>query len=209
MANYVFELYKLKASLTAKGIEESTAQQIVNKAEAEIHEAMRSQMVAAEEELVAIGTDMRSADFINELRPKPGAFEMETASGNTNFSTPPYPMLANLLKGAKPIKDGSGVYKVIPIGGDGPKPSIAMNIYDVHKAQLVQQQEKLKAKSTRGAGAKPSFKTVTSKQDASINWVYPAQPKDFNEDISRVNNGLKASLEELVQSIIREYEENF
>ncbi|CAN5950523.1 unnamed protein product [Sphagnum jensenii] len=60
--------------------------------------------------------------------------EVRTESGNLEFTEPPFPMLDRLLQNAKPIKDGSGVYKVIPVGSTGnDRPKVSTNIYDAAK----------------------------------------------------------------------------
>jgi hypothetical protein len=210
MANVFLEIERLKSSLRSKGLSEDTIQKIAANAEREITKLYDVKMSEAIDQAVQVGVEKDSADFINELRPKPGAFELTTDSGNMDFSTPKYPMLPWLLKNAKPMKDGSGVFKVIPVGAEGKKPSIANNIFDAHKAIAAERAEDAKAQYKKTAPKNSvAFRTATSKQSASDHWVMPAKEKDFTEDLRGINEGLKESLEDAVMQIIRDYEEGF
>lgn len=210
------EVQRLKATLIAKGFDEPTAQAISEKAEREINNAMETALNDAMDKGIAAGVEKDSADFINELiiRPTPGAFELNTDSGNTDFSTPPFPNLGNLLKNAKPIKDGSGVYKVIPVGGASKKPPIASNIFDAQKAISAQRAEEARKQyqkviPERSKGGQVQFRTATSKQSANDHWVIPAKNKNFADDLRAINTGLEDSLRDIVESIIKDYEDNF
>ena len=171
-------------------------------------------MDSAMESAIQAGVEKGSAEFINELRPRPGAFVLETESGNTDFSTPPYPMLDRLLsKGVKPMKDGSGVYKVIPVGGKStPKPDVLSNIFDAQKAVAAEryqhassQYNKIIPQGSKGV----SFRTATSKQNRNTQWVHPGEEKDFSSDLASINDTLQESHDDIVMSIIRSYEELF
>lgn len=214
MVSIFLELERLKATLRNKGMEEDFISTIVNKAETDINNQLMIQMDSAMDNAVQSGVQKDSVDFINDLRPAPGAFQLETASGNTDFSEPPKPMLDYLLaKGAKPMNDGSGVYKIIPVGAPTkqPKPAIATNIFDAQKSiaaerysNAIAQYNKVKPK-----GSKVEFRTATSKQDRNTQWVLPGKDKDFTEDLKQINQLLDNSHDDIVMSIIRSYEEGF
>lgn len=211
MASKFLELERLKTNLRNKGFDDVLIGRLVAKAEAEIDAATEELMSSAMEQAIEAGVNKESAEFINELRPSPDAFVLETSSGNTDFSTPPYPNLTNLLRGAKPMKDGSGVYKVIPVGKSGNKQSIASNIFDAQKsisAERLEAAKKQYAKVVPQGGAN-QFRTATSKQDINSQWVMPSQEKDFTEDLTEINKTLQNDLESKISEIIREYEENF
>ncbi len=214
MINVFLEISRLKDTLRTKGLEEDFVETIASKAEVEISLALRNLMDSGVEMAVQSGVQKDSADFINALRPRPDAFILDTDSGITDFSEPPMPMLDRLLsRGAKPMKDGSGVYKVIPVGGDSgqKKPPIANNIFDAQKAiaadryaTALAQYNKVKPK-----GSKVEFRTATSKQSRSTQWVLPAKEKDFTEDLKEINNLLAESHDDVIMGIIRSYEEGF
>jgi hypothetical protein len=214
MINVFLEISRLKDVLRTKGLEEDFVETIASKAETEISLALRNLMDSGVEMAVQSGVQKDSADFINALRPRPDAFILDTDSGITDFSEPPFPMLDRLLsRGAKPMKDGSGVYKVIPVGGDSgqKKPPIANNIFDAQKAiaadryaTALAQYNKVKPK-----GSKVEFRTATSKQNRATQWVLPAKEKDFTEDLKEINNLLAESHDDVIIRIIRSYEEGF
>lgn len=214
MINVFLEISRLKDVLRTRGLEEDFVETIASKAETEISLALRDIMDSGMEMAVQSGVQKESADFINALRPRPDAFILDTDSGITDFSEPPFPMLDRLLsRGAKPMKDGSGVYKVVPVGGDsGQKKSpIANNIFDAQKAiaaeryaSALAQYNKIKPK-----GSKVEFRTATSKQNRATQWVLPAKEKDFTDDLKEINNLLAESHDDVIMGIIRSYEESF
>lgn len=214
MINIFLEIEKLKAVLRSKGFDEDSVHGIAARAEEEIGLALREQLDSAMEVAIQSGVQKDSAEFINELRPRQDAFILETESGITDFSDPPYPMLDRLLaKGAKPMKDGSGVYKVIPVGGNNgqQKPPIHTNIFDAQKAIAAERYETAVKQYNKVApkGSKVNFRTATSKQNRNTQWVMPAKEKDFTEDLAEINNTLKESYDDVVLNIIKSYEENF
>jgi hypothetical protein len=212
MPNIFFELDRLKVSLENKGLDSETVERIMQKASSEIGSAFSAHGEAALQQAIEAGVSKRSADFINDLKLDSINMQLTTQSGNLDFSEPPFPMLPKLLQGAKPIKDGSGVYKVIPVGAPSSnRPKIATNIYDAWKQVNTERLEAAKAQYDRVApkGSKTQFRTATSKQNANTQWVMPAKNKDFSEDVSSINKGLEVSMEETIRDIIRNYEESF
>jgi hypothetical protein len=214
MVNIYLELERLRATLRSRGLEDSAVDSIAAKAETEITLALRDRLDVAMDVAVQSGVQKESADFINDLRPRPDAFTIETASGITDFSEPPLPMLDKLLaKGAKPMKDGSGVYKVIPVGGESkqPKKPVFTNIFDAQKAISAERYESAVTQYNKviPKGSKVSFRTATSKQNRQTQWVLPEKKKDFTEDLAEINNMLSADYDNVVLDIIRNYEEGF
>ena len=214
MVNLFLEIERLKATLRSRGLDEAFVDQIAEKANLEITLALRERLDSAMEVAIQSGVQKDSADFINELRPRPDAFIIETESGSTDFSEPPLPMLDKLLaKGAKPMKDGSGVYKVIPVGGqsNNPKPPIHTNIFDAQKAISAERYENAVSQYNKVAPkkSKVNFRTATSKQNRQTQWVLPEKVKDFTEDLAEINNMLSEDYDNVILDIIRSYEEGF
>lgn len=213
MVNLNFELERLRATLRSRGIAENTIEQITNKARLEILSEFQTQAESAMELAVEAGVQKDSVDFINEIRPNAITMELMTDSGNLEFSEPPYPMLPWLLKNAKPMKDGSGVYKVIPVGAPSknPKPSMAGNIFDAQKAIMTARAEEAKRQYDRvkPKGSKATFRTASSKQSAETKWVKPAKEADFTEEVKGINNELSETMEQVIQRIIESYVEAF
>lgn len=214
MVNVFLELERLRTNLLGKGLDDSAVNDIVRKAETDIAFALREKMDNAMDLAIQSGVQKESADFINELRPRYDAFVLDTESGVTDFSEPPMPMLDRLLAtGAKPIKDGSGVYKIIPVGAPSkqPRTPVHANIFDAQKSISAERYENAVAQYNKVApkGSKVNFRTATSKQNRQTQWVQPAKEKDFTEDVAEINKMLGADHDDVVMSIIRSYEEGF
>lgn len=212
MANIYHELDRLKYILENRGIDQDTVQQILKKASADIQTAMAGQADAALGLAIEAGVEKRSPEFINELRLNKINMQLTTDSGNMDFSEPPFPMLPRLLQGAKPIKDGSGVYKVIPVGEPSKnRPRISTSIYETWKQIDAERAEASRAQRDRVTpkNSKGKFRTATSKQNANTQWVQPAKEKDFTEAVDSINKELSSSLEDVIRGIIQDYEENF
>lgn len=206
MLNVFFELDRLRSHLSIRGIDEATIDNIVSKASAEIDTLVKIRGESAIEEAVQIGAEKESADFINELRLDAINFEVKTTSGQLDFSEPPRPMLPFLLKNAKPIKDGSGVYKIIPVGKPGNKPGIARNIVDEQRRIQTERVERAKSQARAiSPNGSQAFKTATSKQDPSKSWVQPAKEKNFTADLAVINQDLNNSLDDSIHDIIVNY----
>jgi len=214
MINIPFELERLRVTLRNKGLDARAIETIVSKAGREISESFGEQGDAAMQLAIEAGVAQRSPEFINELILDPNNMELRTESGNTEFTNPPFPMLDKLLKNAKPMKDGSGVYKIIPVGSTGnDKPKVSTNIYDAYKQINAERVENAKrqyvAISPKGSKGAVQFRTATSKQDPNEAWVLPAKTKDFTNDMSSINKELQDTMDEKIRDILRSYMEGF
>ena len=123
-------------------------------------------------------------------------------------------MLNRLLTNAKPMKDGSGVYKVIPVGATGrERPKVSTNIYDAAKQINAERAENAKrqyaAISPTGSRGSVQFRTATSKQDPNQQWVRPAKTKDFTNEVTTLNKELQDTMDAKIRDIVRSYEEGF
>lgn len=210
MINVFFELDRLRNHLATRGVDEATIDLVISKARDEIDTVVAMRGQEAIDEAVEIGAQKESADFINDLRLDTLNFEVKTHSGQLNFDEPPRPMLPYLLKNAKPMKDGSGVYKVIPVGKPGIKPSFAKNIFDEQRRISAERIEQARARA-RAIAPQGSqiFRTATSKQDPTKQWVQPAKEKDFTEDVATINQNLRDSLDDTIRDIINSYLDMF
>jgi hypothetical protein len=210
MPNVLFELDRLRQTLRSRGIPDGMIEGIVEKASMEITTALRSHANKAMEQAVEAGVNKQSADFVNELMIDSSMMHIITESGNTSFPEPPKPMLPHLLKNAKPLKDGSGVYKVVPVGSPSREPKkVSMNIYDAMKRVNAERIENAKAQYQNIAPTASKFRTATSKQDAGSQWVLPARDNDFSEELRNINHELEQEAERIIQDIVRSYEDSF
>lgn len=213
MTNIVFELERLRVTLRNKGLDARAIETIVGKAGREISDAFDAEGEVAMQRAIEAGVEQRSPEFINELILDPNNMALRTESGNMEFTEPPFPMLSRLLQNAKPIKDGSGVYKVIPVGAPSTdRPKVSTNIYDALKkvnAERAEAARKQYNAITPGGSKGTQFRTATSKQDANSQWVKPAQTKDFGSEMKSINDELAKSMEEKIRDILQSYMEGF
>jgi hypothetical protein len=210
--NVQFELERLRVNLLNKGLAESLVEKILKKAELEIHDKLSPILDSALQKAVEAGVEKRSEDFINELRvvQTQSFLSVGTDSGQTDFSTPPFPMLPRLLAGGKSSKDGASVYKVIPVGSSN-KPRISTNIFDAQKRINAERVENAQRQYAQVApkGSKANFKTASSRQNAATQWVLPSQEKDFTEDLRGINEEIQTSAEDIIREVIRDFEEGY
>jgi len=208
MVNKEHELNRLRSTLVSRGMDEETANKVVAKAASVIEQALQQKVQEAMDQAIAAGVEKRSIDFINQLSENPFEPGIITSNNQTDFTEPPFPMLPRLLNNAKPMKDGSGVYKVIPVGGKSDKPTIANNIFDAQKAVTAERLESAKKQYNKIApqGA-PKFRTATSKQDSNTQWVMPEKEKDFTWDLVEINDNLQKEVDNIILWTIKEYED--
>lgn len=213
MGNVFFELDRLKFTLENRGLDPDAVDAIVRKASDEINAALQKYGEQAMQSAIESGVEKRSPEFINELRLNHISMELTTSSGNMDFSDPPFPMLPRLLvSNAKPMKDGSGVYKVIPVGESSRnRPKVSTSIYDTWKQINAERVEAARAQRDRiiPKDSKGKFRTATSKQNTATQWVQPARDKNFTEQMQNINQELRTSMDDVIRNIIREYEEGF
>jgi len=208
MSDIMIHLEILKDHLRDRGFDDNFINNVVAQAQQDINSAISSKQDAAMDEAVDVGVQKGSADFINDLRPSDDAFELETESGRTDFSLPPYPNLHNILKNPKVAADGS-LYKVIPVGAPSPPRNIAANIFDAARAMDIERKEQAAAQSRTPRNVKTTFRTASSKQDATNSWVLPAKPMDFTDDLNQINSQLRDNIESTITEIINSYKEAY
>lgn len=208
MSDILMHLEILKSHLRDRGLADYEVDAIVQQAQNDINEAMAEKQAVAMDEAINVGVQKGSADFINDLRPSDDAFELETESGRTDFTLPPYPNLNNLLKNPKVANDGS-LYKVIPVGAPSAPRNIASNIFDAARAMDIERKEQAAAQSRTPKNVKTTFRTASSKQDSTQSWVLPAKEMDFTDDLNQINSELRDTLEIIVTSIINSYKEAY
>lgn len=204
----MFQLQTLKDHLKSRGLSDFEVDAVVQQAMQDIDSQISHKQDEAMDRLIDTGIQKGSVDFINDLRPSDQDFVLETESGRTDFSLPPYPNLRNILKNPKIAKDGTQ-YKVIPVGAPSAPRNMAKNIYDVARSIDVQRKENAAMQSKVPAGTKTTFRTATSKQDASTKWVLPAKKMDFTDDLNEANSDLRESVDSIVAGVINSYKESY
>ncbi len=203
-----FQLQVLKDHLESKGHTPNDVDTLVQRAKQEIEDAIARKQEKGMDNLIDVGIHKGSPDFINDLRPSDSDFTLETESGRTDFSLPPYPNLRNILKNPKVAKDGT-LYKVIPVGAKSTPRNIASNIFDAQRSMDVERKEHAQRISKTPTSTKTIFRTASSKQDPNTNWVLPKKEMDFTDDLNQVNSELREAVETIVSGVIQSYKESY
>lgn len=198
-----------------------------------IADAVASALAEAEEAGLAIGALDFAAEL--QAIPTGDIFQITTDSGRTDFSEPPFPMLSRLLKNAKTAKDGSqykhipvadrpnrmkSSYETIRdrqadldlakqrLNDDLSKGSGVSDV--LAPARSYAEAYKLNRTPKRserrlGQSGSVSIKTVSSKQDATRQWVLPPKDHDMTGALMNINANLRATIEEIVRQTISKY----
>jgi len=227
------EINRLRNLYAMKGVPDDfingISEEIDQTIRSEIYDVLDFAMQRAHE----AGEDYRLEDFMNELTAVRigDSYNITTDSGKTDFSTPPFPMLPKLLKNAKIAKDGSR-YKVIPLSGKGtPGLTTQKAMGDLNRAR--HEMKELRGHKKRDPSDKgetfigmygkqrskhkddiqknhvysnTQFRTVTSKQDANTQWVHPGKSGDMSDILKEINNDLQQQVQDIIQSVITQYE---
>lgn len=237
------ELSRLKQILRSKNIPEATIDDICHDAAREISSAATDLLADAMIEAVNAGASVSSADFVSEVMSfRSGSFfRVDTSSGKTDFSEPPFPMLPKLLRSAKVSASGD-LYKVIPIAQrDKSSSSVTTeeavrNINNARRAAKEEREAREEAGVRTGttipdpfhalasladiqSANRPdskvqysvakegpiSFRTASSKQNASTQWVKPGKQADLTSSLSDINNNLQDNIDKTILNIVNKY----
>lgn len=161
MVDPKIELYRLRDSFRFKGLTEDEIDELCDLASSEIEEGILNAVYTAYQEALQAGVDVSAEEFVKEAKPvyTGNSFRIETDSGRTDFSEPPFPMLPKLLQSPKVAKDGS-LYKKIPVGKKGNrKKNIEISVMDV-LANINAQRHDLKIKNRDNKGKRGGPKTI-------------------------------------------------
>lgn len=190
--------------------------------EKEIFESVSSSVKSLVAEAVNELEDLGVEDAITHLEISgiSGYPMLQSDTGSFDFSTPPVPMLPWLLKNAKVSKNGV-LYKRIPIGGEGSKEKVTKDVSGgLSKMNSATPMEDMASeiasafnsgattikqtveKSTSG---EVRFRTATSEQDPSSNWVKPSKEQNISFQVQAINSSLRASIDLEVEKTIKEW----
>lgn len=232
-----FELERLRQTLLIKGYASDYIESAYAQASREISNAINDSIASALDEATQAGISVDADEFVSELRTIyiGNSFEITTDSGRTDFSEPPFPMMASLLKNPKVAKDGT-LYKVIPVGGRNTTSSNAVSsLFDAQQNIALSRQQAsagtqndpiasglqfsgsfaamksanrnklVKSKIKEKNSKGVNFRTVTNKQNPSTQWVQPAKDKDMTSTLDSINAKLRVDIEQSVMGIIQDY----
>lgn len=163
---------------------------------------------------------------------------IRTKSGKTDFSIPRTENLPNLLKNGKPTKDG-GKYKIIPMREKKPKiglssfdtmaeqqrqidaarGAIIENNRNNRSARANAMADQFRQGLAKNIAARQKvhaeetgpvqFRTASSKQDPTTQWVIPEIDRDMTQYLVDLNDRIKEVVTESVLTIIKFYETEY
>jgi hypothetical protein len=167
-------------------------------------------------ELISLGVQEADAHaYLVNIDDIPQIF---SDSGSFDFSKPRTPMLPWLLKNGKVAKDGS-IYKRIPIGSgknkETKKLSMGMEAMS-EKGSLSSITEDIVSSfnvSTPVIVEKTSeevrFKTASSKQDPTENWVLPSKDDNISFEVQNINAQIRVKILEDIEDTLNSWREDY
>jgi len=223
-----YKIHGVRSMLQSRGVDDQVIDRIIES----INRSVQSAMAAALESNISYAAqkaeEMRASGFLSDIvvRPSHRGFEIDTYSGNHDFSRQEFPMLSRLLAGGKTAKDGS-TYRVIPMGAGKASPNKTIKniqssidgIRGVDEFRSLTEavtnmamsfnsgSRQLASNSASGASrSQINFKTASSKQDPARQWVIPKMEADMTPVINEINAMMAADIERAIDSAIAEHE---
>ena len=134
MVNADLEIDRLRYLLIAKGFTVSETDAICDQASREIADALVDQLADSMMNLASEAVNKGATEYVQQMtiRPRADAFIIGTYDGQTDFSTPPFPMRDVLLKNPKVAADGT-LYKVIPVGSPSERSGKSLSLMDLQE----------------------------------------------------------------------------
>lgn len=231
MSNPNQQLSRLENALLARGMSEERVEEICRSASSEINDAVMGIVQQSMTEIEGLGAQAGADKFLDQVKLFTGGdkFRIGTSSGQLDFSEPPFPMLPRLLNNGKVAKDGS-VYKTIPVHQDGKRDAQAMATSSMDAAnrrqgeidtarQAMRDKEPVSMASALAASMKPiggkpqvwekgsevNFRTASSKQNPSKQWVKPARKMDMTDIVEEVNARMQNQIDDVIATILNRY----
>jgi hypothetical protein len=231
------ELDRLRWDLNSKNYDSAYIDMILESAAQAINESIVDIVTTATAEAVIFAEDIGAEDFISDVDVFEDGYiyKIGTRSGQTDFSIDRVENLPNLLKNAETAKDGTR-YKVIPITDKNEKPKIGASMFESMKAQQRIQVAKkdamlaegrdrtIRAKSVADSvrqslnrsmparakeGRATSFRTATSKQDPSTQWVIPEIDRDMTQYLYDLNHRIDMDIQQAITMILSSYQREY
>lgn len=221
-------LSQLRQHLSSRGVSDDTIEDIIDSINASVRQQIESILENNIYSASQRAEELRAKGFLKEIavRPTHAGFEITTDSGNHDFGRQPFPMLDRLLARGKVAKDGS-TYKVIPLGSN--KNTTTEVVKDIAAGVSSIKGSKDKPRSLTemvsniaqsfGVGARQiakipepkaqdqvQFRTASSKQDRSRQWVLPGIEADMAPVLNEINASMAADIQNAIDSAIREHQ---
>lgn len=219
----------LRESLRRKRKSEDRIDELVYRAENDLNIAILDIVTDSLQQVQQLAIEYGIDDFVEnvDIQAVGGSFEIAITGGKTDYSTEKEEMLPNLLKNGKTAKDGS-VYKVIPLPTIREYKTRSLSSVDMMRSRAEEvKQERIDKNRTLDAGRMTKafaasnpratvetethpavgkeFRTASSKQDQTTQWVKPARDINITNDLMDINSRMSAQINNVTQTIINRY----
>lgn len=219
----------LRRSLRAKNKSADRIDELVYRAENDLNIAILDIVTDNLQQVQQLAIEYGIDDFVENvhIQANGGSFDIAISGGKTDFSTPAVEMLPSLLRTGKTSKDGS-IYKVIPLPTIREFKTRSLSNVDAMQARAEEiKNERIDHNRMLDAGRMTKslaasapraqmniettpavgkeFRTATSKQDQTTQWVKPARDINITNELMDINSRMSAQIRDVTQSIIHRY----
>lgn len=219
----------LRRSLKMKNKSDDRVDELVYRAENDLNMAILDIVTDSLQQVQQLAIEYGIDDFVENVNIQAvgGGFEIAVSGGRTDFSTPKEEMLPGLLKSGKTSKDGS-IYRVIPLPTIREFKTRSLSSMDAMQARATQiKQDRADQKRALDAGRMTKafaasaprvtmntvitpavgkeFRTATSKQNPTTQWVRPARDINITNDLMDINSRMSAQINNVTQAIVHRY----
>jgi len=227
-------LETLKWGLVSRGYEDDEILGIVQSAREDIVSQIEDLVSSCLQEIQNTAIDIDSDEFLSEIKlvSNNGYIEIETDSGRTDFSKPEMRMLPSILSSGKTSSQGT-TYKVVPIGKNPFKEQRQtmiknvdaginaisglskdkMSIQDATAEMAVAfgmaANSKIVGKKQSSIDRPVEFRTASSNQDETRDWVLPEKKADMTNIINEINTRIRYKTDDIINDVIGRYEREY
>lgn len=219
----------LRRSLQIKRKSADRIDEIVYRAENDINIAIVDIVTYGLQQVQQLAIEYGIDDFVENVHIQAigGSLTIAITGGKTDFSTPAVEMLPGLLRAGKTAKDGS-VYRVVPLPTIREFKTRSLSNVDAMQARAADiKQERIDhnraldaTRMARNLAASApraqmnvevtpavgkEFRTATSKQDSTTQWVKPARNINITNELMDINSQMAAQIRDVTRSIINRY----
>lgn len=220
------KIEQLRFRLISAGVDTATTDDIVQTALSRIRDRVANSIDAGVNLAVETSSNIKAKGFEKDIKISYNhrGLEIESAKGSLDYSSPPFPMLDRLLAKGKTAKDGS-IYRVIPVGSKTSSLEVSVDTSEaLQQARDTTPKRSLTDMSRQVATAfntgvkvvakdkkvtstsQPNFKTASSKQDRSTQWVIPARQADLTPAVTEINAMMAGDMDKAVDDVLSDME---
>ena len=222
-------IMSLRRTLSVKNKSDDRIDELVHRAENDLNIAILDIVTDGLQQVQQLAIEYGIDDFVEnvDIQAVGGSFEIAITGGKTDFSTPKVEMLPSLLRTGKTSKKGV-VYKVIPLPTIREYKTRSLSSVDMMRSRAEDiKRERIDNNRTLDTGRMTrdfaatvprakvdvqvtaavgkEYRTATSDQDPTTQWVKPARDINITNDLMDINSRMSAQITNVTQTIIHRY----